>query len=135
MSLGLSPIFLPESPDFGNYSGPRSVRRRGLTHDLDFLRYNSYTTMEFEFDPRKNESNIARHGVDFVEAQELWDSTHVIIPARHVRGEQRYAILGFLRGELHLGIFTRRKNRTRLITCHRADQTWERIYAQKLEEN
>jgi uncharacterized DUF497 family protein len=90
--------------------------------------------MEFEFDPRKNESNVLRHGIDFVEAQELWKSTHVIIPVCEVSGERRYAILGMLEGELHLAIFTWRRHRARLITCHRADQRWEKIYAQKLEE-
>jgi len=27
--------------------------------------------VEFEFDPRKSESNKAKHGIDFVEAQAL----------------------------------------------------------------
>ena len=28
--------------------------------------------MEFEFDPAKSESNLEKHGVDFVQAQQLW---------------------------------------------------------------
>jgi hypothetical protein len=28
----------------------------------------------FEFDPRKSESNKAKHGIDFIEAQTLWRS-------------------------------------------------------------
>jgi uncharacterized protein len=27
----------------------------------------------FEFDPAKSESNRSKHGIDFVEAQGLWD--------------------------------------------------------------
>ena len=90
--------------------------------------------MDFEFDPRKNELNAECHGVDFVEAQELWKKTPVIIAARDVRGAPRYAILGMLLGELHVAIYTMRKHRIRLISCHRADPRWERIYEQKLEE-
>jgi len=28
--------------------------------------------MEFEFDPAKSATNKVKHGLDFVEAQELW---------------------------------------------------------------
>ncbi len=28
--------------------------------------------MEFEFDPANSEANEAKHGIDFVAAQELW---------------------------------------------------------------
>ncbi len=29
--------------------------------------------MPFEYDPHKSESNHAKHGIDFDEAQALWD--------------------------------------------------------------
>ena len=32
--------------------------------------------MEYEFDPLKSESNREKHGVDFVQAQELWQEPH-----------------------------------------------------------
>ena len=39
--------------------------------------------MEFEFDPQKSESNKKKHGIDFNEAQALWDDPEVIeIPVR-----------------------------------------------------
>jgi uncharacterized DUF497 family protein len=37
----------------------------------------------FEFDLAKSKSNCAKHGVDFEEAQQLWDDTMLLeIPAK-----------------------------------------------------
>jgi uncharacterized DUF497 family protein len=33
----------------------------------------NFNTSEFEFDPVKSLSNKDKHGIDFVEAQELWN--------------------------------------------------------------
>jgi hypothetical protein len=44
---------------------------------------NSYLIMEFEFDPVKSQANLAKHGIDFVAAQALWDDAERIeVPAR-----------------------------------------------------
>ncbi|MSO62009.1 MAG: hypothetical protein EXQ50_07965 [Acidobacteria bacterium] len=32
--------------------------------------------MEFEFDPAKSAANKAKHGIDFVEAQEFWNDPY-----------------------------------------------------------
>ena len=41
--------------------------------------------MEFEFDSHKSEENKKRHGIDFVEAQMLWDDPDRIeVPARTI---------------------------------------------------
>jgi len=34
--------------------------------------------MEFEFDPKKSGSNKQKHGIDFYEAQALWDDPDLI---------------------------------------------------------
>ncbi|MEC9464013.1 MAG: BrnT family toxin, partial [Pseudomonadota bacterium] len=34
--------------------------------------------MEFEFDPAKSEANKAKHGIDFVAAQELWYDLYAV---------------------------------------------------------
>ena len=30
--------------------------------------------MEFEFDPNKSKANRAKHGIDFIKAQQLWSA-------------------------------------------------------------
>ena len=49
--------------------------------------------MEFEYDSEKSESNRKKHGIDFVEAQSLWDDPmHIVVPARSLT-EERYALI------------------------------------------
>ena len=50
--------------------------------------------MEFEYDPEKSESNREKHGIDFNEAQLIWDDErHIIVPASSTT-EERYALVG-----------------------------------------
>jgi Uncharacterized protein conserved in bacteria len=42
--------------------------------------------MDFEFDPRKSQANLEKHGIDFIAAQALWgDPALLEIPARPAR--------------------------------------------------
>jgi uncharacterized DUF497 family protein len=61
----------------------------------------------FEFDPRKSESNKAKHGIDCVEAQALWKSKHVVLSAKDAL-EKRYLIIGTISGEYWSAIITYR---------------------------
>ena len=55
--------------------------------------------MEFEYDPRKSESNKQKHGIDFHEAQTLWDDPDLIeIPVRTF-DEPRYLVIGMIGGK------------------------------------
>ncbi len=45
--------------------------------------------MPFEFDLPKSASNKLKHGIDFVEAQALWQSNHVELEAKDAT-EKRY---------------------------------------------
>lgn len=50
--------------------------------------------MEFVFDPNKSESNRSKHGIDFADAQKLWDDpARVLVPAR-TSDEPRYVLIG-----------------------------------------
>ena len=37
------------------------------------IRYIQGDIMQFEYDPNKSKSNKEKHGIDFDEAQELWN--------------------------------------------------------------
>ncbi len=48
--------------------------------------------MEFEFDPNKNTKNKEKYGIDFIEAQKLWEDPYRIeIPAKYL-DEPRYLL-------------------------------------------
>lgn len=73
------------------------------------------TEVEFEFDPRKSEINQAKHGIDFVEAQTLWASKVVLLPARDA-SEKRYPALGRVRAQHWAAMITYRGVTTRIIS-------------------
>ena len=84
--------------------------------------------MEFEFDPRKSASNKRKHGIDFVEAQALWDDPNLVeIPARTV-DEPRYLVVGMIMDTAWAGIIAYRGDRIRIISVRRARKEEIEIY-------
>jgi len=76
--------------------------------------------MEFEFDPAKSAANKAKHGIDFVAAQALWDDPDVIeIPAR-TSDEPRWVVIGRIADDHWSAIVTRRGERIRIISVRRS---------------
>jgi uncharacterized DUF497 family protein len=84
--------------------------------------------MEFEFDPEQNESNKQKHGLDFVEAQVLWnDPDRIEIPAR-TGDEPRFLLIGKIRGEHWSAVATYRGDKTRIISVRRSRNEEIQIY-------
>ena len=78
--------------------------------------------MIFEFDENKSISNKEKHGLDFVEAQELWNDLRLLeIPAKTV-DEERFLVIGKI-GEKHWsGVVTYRDDSVRIISVRRSRQ-------------
>lgn len=84
--------------------------------------------MEFEFDPAKSAANKDKHGIDFVEAQRLWDDVNRLeVPARTAE-EARFALIALLEGRLWTAIFTLRDTRVRIISVRSAHVNERRLY-------
>jgi len=84
--------------------------------------------MEFEFDPRKSESNKQKHGIDFHEAQELWDDPDYIeIPVK-TSDEPRFLVIGKISGKHWSGIITYRTDKIRIISVRRSRKEEVDIY-------
>ncbi len=79
-----------------------------------------YTVMDFEFDEAKSKANKTKHGVDFVEAQALWQDVDLLeIPAR-TEDEPRAIVIGRI-GEKHWSaIISHRNERIRIISVRRS---------------
>lgn len=74
----------------------------------------------FEFDQRKSASNKAKHGIDFVEGQALFeDEKRLEIPAR-TEDEPRYLVIGVVDGKHWSAVVTYREGRTRIISVRRS---------------
>ena len=74
----------------------------------------------FEFDVSKSEFNRTKHGVDFVEAQRLWDDPMLLeIPAK-TDDEPQYLVIGMIDGKHWSAVITYRGVNIRLISVRRA---------------
>jgi len=76
--------------------------------------------MEYEFDEQKSKANKVKHGIDFVEAQKLWDDIDLIeIPAR-TDDEPRTIVIGRIGDKHWSAIITYRNERIRIISVRRS---------------
>ena len=84
--------------------------------------------MEFEFDKHKSGKNKKKHGIDFFEAQILWDDPRRIeIPAK-TEDEPRTLIIGKIHGKYWSAIITPRKENIRIISVRRSRKKEILIY-------
>ncbi|MEI7807878.1 MAG: BrnT family toxin [Verrucomicrobiota bacterium] len=86
--------------------------------------------MEFEFDETKSAANKAKHGLDFSEAQKLWQDVDAVeIPAKSDI-EQRKMLVARIERKIWAAVFTERENKVRIISVRRARTSEEAIYEQ-----
>jgi uncharacterized DUF497 family protein len=87
----------------------------------------------FEFDPGKSDSNKAKHGIDFVEAQALWKSPWLERPAKAAK-EQRYLEIGTISGEHWTAIVTYVGAIIRIISVRKSNPDEIAEYARAKEK-
>ena len=76
--------------------------------------------MKFEYDETKSKKNKKKHGIDFQQAQELWDDPDLLeIPAR-TDDEPRYLVVGRIEKRFWSGVITYRDSRIRIISVRRS---------------
>ncbi|MDQ6965443.1 MAG: BrnT family toxin [Mariprofundaceae bacterium] len=82
----------------------------------------------FEFDTQKSELNKAKHGIDFVEAQQLWNDPVLLeIPAR-TTDESRYLLIGVIKGRCWSAVVTYRDEMIRIISVRRSRKEEVELY-------
>jgi len=85
--------------------------------------------MRFEYDHEKSRSNKKKHGIDFVEAQNLWlDENALIVPANIIDDEIRYALISMLNEKCYTAIFVLRDEIFRIISVRRCRKNEEKSY-------
>ena len=79
--------------------------------------------MEYEWDERKREANIAKHGVDFTEAEQFdWTTAIEAKDNRFDYKEARWVGFGCIDKRVHVLIYTERNGKIRLISLRRANR-------------
>ena len=76
--------------------------------------------MAFEYDPGKNAANKRKHGIDFEEAQSLWDDRWLLEAPARTDDEPRFLAIGKLRDRHWSAICVRRGGNVRIISVRRA---------------
>lgn len=84
--------------------------------------------MQFEFDPNKSASNKDKHGIDFDEAQALWDDSDLLeIPAK-TTDEPRFLVIGKISEKHWSAVITFRNSNIRLISARRSRKEEVELY-------
>ena len=76
--------------------------------------------MKFEYDPTKSAANKAKHGIDFDEAQSLWDDEWLIEAPARTGDEPRMMAIGRIAEQHCAVVFTWRSDVIRIISVRRA---------------
>jgi uncharacterized DUF497 family protein len=84
--------------------------------------------MEFEFDSGKSQSNKKKHGIDFCQAQALWDDSDLIEIPAITSDEPRFLVIGKISGRHWSAVITYRSETIRVISVRRSRKEEIDIY-------
>ncbi len=82
----------------------------------------------FEFDTKKSQSNLDKHGIDFIDGQRLWDDPGFIEIQAKSTDEQRSLIIGLIDKKHWSAVVTYRGNNIRIISLRRSRKTEVSFY-------
>lgn len=82
----------------------------------------------FEYDDPKRTSNLKKHGIDFVTAQELWGDPDLVEIQAKSNIESRYLIIARLSGKHWSAVITYRGSTIGIISVRRSRQSEVELY-------
>ena len=87
----------------------------------------------FTWDEKKRKLNLAKHGVDFRDASEIFDGPLVTVEDTHEDyGEPRYVALGLHHGVVVSVACTERRDEVRIISIRKALKHEARFYLSQI---
>ena len=75
----------------------------------------------FEWDEKKRTRNLAKHGIDFEDATEVFYG-EALVSRSNRKNEERWIALGEVEGRIIAVVYTWRKSALRLISARRASK-------------
>ena len=91
--------------------------------------------LRIEWDPAKSESNKTKHGVDFTEAQTIWQDPFRAVLESLYEGEARQLTIGMLNGKLYTVVTTTRGGAIRIISVRRSRRDEEGDYERRRQDD
>lgn len=76
--------------------------------------------MGFEYDFAKSAANLEKHGIDFDQAQALWDDPWLLEAPARTEDEPRFLSIGKIEGKHWAAVWTPRGDAVRIISVRRA---------------
>lgn len=87
--------------------------------------------LSFACDPNKSAANLAKHGIDLVQAQALWaDPDRIDVPVVSI-SEARFMAIGSIGRKVWSCVYTYRAETIRLISCRPARREERARYAHR----
>ena len=74
----------------------------------------------FEYSDTKSQANLSNHGIDFIDAQLLWNDPWLLEIQAKTEDEPRYLIIGLINGKHWSAVVTYRGANIRLISVRRS---------------
>ena len=92
--------------------------------------------MQFEWDPAKDKTNIAKHGIGFARAKLIFDGPVLtLFDDQKEYGEIRMRSIGKLDGVVILAVIhTKRSGKTRIISARPADRDERKHYEEAISK-
>ena len=89
--------------------------------------------MSYEWDERKRRTNVKKHGIDFIDVPEVFESDVVILPdERFEYGEPRFIAIGILKSVVVVVAYTERDENIRIISARKATKNEQIYYFQEI---
>jgi len=84
--------------------------------------------LKFQYDPRKSRSNLKKHGIDFEQAQVLWDDPNLVTITARSDDEPRSLIIARVKQQHWSAIVTDREDEIRIISVRRSRAAEVELY-------
>lgn len=85
--------------------------------------------MKIEWDPQKRSANLKKHGIDFVDAANVFEGlTKTMSDDRDDYGEARFVTFGLLEGRVVAVVHTESADSIRVISMRKATKREEEAY-------
>lgn len=91
--------------------------------------------MKYEWDERKSQTNIEKHGVDFKDVKEIFENVRITaVDTRKDYGEVRKISIGMIGSHICVVVYTMRKDVIRIISARKANQRERRRFYEFINE-
>ena len=85
--------------------------------------------MIFEYNECKSSINKQKHGIDFQEAQRLWEDPYAFeLPSPQSEDEERFLLLGKIDSRNYTAIITYRDKNIKIISVRRSRDKEKKLY-------